>query len=104
MPKIKLTPDTLREKAGELNVCMEDQRKVISDVASLINNLVSDWQGKAQEAFIAAFEDVKPIYDKFADPDMTSFIGFLNNYANTMEDLDVGHSTKASGLTTGTGA
>ena len=101
MPKIRLTPEALQTKANELTSCMEDQRKVISDIATLINEVVEDWKGKAQEAFKAAFDEAKPVYDKFADPDMTNFIQFLNNYAKTMETLDVGQSTKAGNLTVG---
>ena len=95
MPKIRLTPEILQGKANELIACKEDQRKVIEDIARLIDEVVADWAGKAQEKFIAAFNDARPIYEKFADPDLDGFIKFLNNYALTMETLDAGQGTKA---------
>lgn len=101
MPKIRLTPETLQAKANELEACKDDQRQVIADVATLIHDVVGDWKGKAQEAFIARFDEVKPVYDQFADPDLTEFVHFLNNYAMTMETLDVGHATRAANLNAG---
>ncbi len=95
MPKIRLTPEILQGKANELTGCMEDQRQIINDIAKLIDEVVADWEGQAQKKFIAAFNEAKPIYDKFADPDLRVFVDFLNNYALTMETLDAGQGTKA---------
>ena len=89
MPKIRLTPEVLKQKSTEVTQCMDDQRQVIADVASLINDVVSDWEGEAQKGFIQAFENVRPTYEKFA-PDLSNFATFLSNYADTMEYLDVG--------------
>jgi len=94
MPKIRLTPEIIQGKANELTACMEDQRQIIRDITKLIDEVVADWAGKAQEKFIAAFNEAKPIYEKFADPDLTSFVDFLNSYAMTMENLDAGQGTK----------
>ncbi|MBQ7214902.1 MAG: WXG100 family type VII secretion target [Synergistaceae bacterium] len=89
MPRIRLTSDVLKQKAGEITQCMDDQKQVINDVAKLIEEIVSDWEGEAQKGFIATFENVKPTYEKFA-PDLSDFANFLTNYANTNEYLDVG--------------
>ena len=89
MPKIRLTPDVLQQKASEVTQCMDDQRQVIADVASLIEEVVADWEGEAQKGFINAFENVRPTYEKFA-PDLSNFANFLTNYSQTMEYLDVG--------------
>ena len=89
MPKIRLTSDVLKQKAGEITQCMDDQKAVINDVARLIDEVVADWEGEAQKGFIAAFENVRPTYEKFA-PDLSDFANFLNNYANTFEYVDVG--------------
>ena len=89
MPKIRLTPDALQEKANQVKQCQEEQRQVISDVASLIDEIVSDWEGEAQKGFINAFENARPTYDKFV-PDLEAFSEFLTNYSQTMEYLDVG--------------
>ena len=89
MPKIRLSPDVLTSKAGELQQCQQDQADVIRTVQGVIDNVVADWEGEAQKGFIQAFDAAKPAYEKFA-PDLEKFAEFLNNYAQTMEYLDVG--------------
>lgn len=103
MPKIRLTPDVLQQKAGEVNQCMEDQRQIISDIASLIDEVVADWEGEAQKGFIQAFENARPTYEKFA-PDLTNFSNFLTNYSQTMSYLDVGGREDITSRTAGAGA
>ena len=89
MPKIRLTSDVLKQRAGEVTQCMEDQKEIINKVSNLIDEIVSDWEGEAQKGFIEAFDRARPVYEKFA-PDLENFANFLNNYANTMEYVDVG--------------
>ena len=89
MPKIRLTPEVLQQNANEDTQSQDEQRQVIADVANLIQDIVADWEGEAQKGFIAAFENARPTYEKFA-PDLTAFAQFLMNYSQTMEYLDVG--------------
>ncbi len=89
MPKIRLTSDVLKQRAGEVNQCMEDQQEIIRKVAQVIADVVADWEGEAQKGFRSAFDEARPVYEKFA-PDLSNFSQFLTNYANTMEYLDVG--------------
>ena len=96
MPRIKLTPEILQGKADQLTGCMEDQRQIIRDITNLINEVVADWEGQAQKKFIADFEEARPVYEKFADPDLTRFVEFLKSYAMTMENLDAGQGTKSA--------
>lgn len=88
MPKIRLNSEALQAKAKEVEQYQQEQQEIISSVAKLVDEIVSDWQGKAQEAFIAAFEAARPTYEKFA-PDLSDFAHFLTNYAQTNEYLDV---------------
>ena len=89
MPKIRLTSDVLKQRAGEVTQCMEDQQEIIRTVSRVIDEVVAEWEGEAQKGFISAFNEARPVYEKFA-PDLSNFADFLNNYANTMEYLDVG--------------
>ena len=89
MPKIKVNTDALRHKANDLMQCQDDQRQIINDVANLIEDIVSDWEGKAQEGFISAFENARPVYDQF-QVDMAQFASYLEGFASTMEYLDIG--------------
>lgn len=89
MPKIRLTPEVLKTKAGEVQQCQQDQAEIINSVQEIIDNVVGDWEGEAQKGFKQAFDMAKPVYEKFA-PDLAKFADFLKNYADTMEYLDVG--------------
>ncbi len=89
MPKIRLTSDVLKQRAGEVTKCMEDQQQIIKMVSNVIDEVVADWEGEAQKGFISAFNQARPIYEKFA-PDLSNFASFLTTYADTMEYLDVG--------------
>lgn len=89
MPKILLTPETLKERATQVNQCMEEQKQVISDIAKLIDSLGAGWEGEAYNGFIEAFNSAKPTYEKFA-VDLTNFSKFLEEYSNSMELLDLG--------------
>lgn len=89
MPKIMLSPDSLRSASTTLTNCMNEQQEVINSVANLINEVVSDWEGDAQQGFIEAFERVRPVYESFA-PDLSDFAKFLNDYSNSMEYIDLG--------------
>ena len=89
MPKIRLTSDVLKQKASEVAQYHDEQQEIINSVARLIDDVVADWEGEAQKGFIEAFNNVRPTYEKFG-VDMSAFADFLNNYANTMEYIDVG--------------
>ncbi|MBQ6981740.1 MAG: WXG100 family type VII secretion target [Synergistaceae bacterium] len=89
MPKIRLTSDVLKQKSGEVTQCMEEQQEIIRKVAQVISDIVAEWEGEAQKAFIQKFDEARPVYEKFA-PDLSNFANFLTNYAETMEYVDVG--------------
>ncbi len=96
MPKIMLTPEFLNEKASQVENCRTTQEEIINGVATLIDNLVSGWEGAAQRAFQAAFDARRGTYEQFA-PDLSAFSSFLNMYAQTMEDIDVGEAGRVPG-------
>ena len=87
MPKIRVYPDALRAKANELILLGEDQREVIRYVSVIMEDL-ADWEGEAQKAFMQAFANVKPVYERFS-VDIYKFANHLVNYANTMEYIDI---------------
>ncbi len=94
MPEIMLTPEVLTEKATELGNIQAEQQNVIESIQKLIDDIVSGWEGKAQQAFLNSFNEKKGTYKEFA-VDMSSFADFLRSYSQTMEDIDTGEATKA---------
>ena len=87
MPKIMLTPEFLTEKASEVENCRSEQEEIIRSVGTLIDSLITGWEGAAQRAFQAAFDERRGTYAQFA-PDLSRFSEFLSTYARTMEDID----------------
>lgn len=98
MPRIRVNIDVLRQKANEFTECRNEQRQIIVDVANLIQDILLDWEGEAQTGFISAFETARPMYERFSG-DTSTFVNFLNNYAGTMEHLDVGGREEIQGST-----
>ena len=95
MPKIRVTTEVLQQKANELEQCMEDQRQIIHDVATLIHEVVEDWQGEAQRGFIEAAAQKRPVYERFG-VDLSRFAHHLRDYASRIEYIDLlgGHDIR----------
>ena len=96
MPKIKITHETIRGAARTINQCMGDQKKVIADVAKVVEALKNGWAGEAQLGFSAAFDGVRPTYEKFGE-DLSKFSQFLELYSGKMEDVDVSGRERFNG-------
>lgn len=58
---IKLSPDELESLAGKLSVASADSQSLASQVESLINTAVSNWEGAARERYLRDFEEIKPV-------------------------------------------
>ena len=87
MAKITITPESLRNRASSLGNQNQTHRDTYSRINSLIQNLVSEWTGEAQTAFLMAFEGNKPTFEKFGT-DIDSFVKLMNDAANRMEQTD----------------
>ena len=94
MPEIMLTPEILTERATELGNIQSEQQNVIAGIQKLVDEIVSGWEGKAQQSFLNSFNEKKGTYEEFS-VDMSAFADFLRVYANTMEDIDNGQPTIA---------
>jgi WXG100 family type VII secretion target len=87
MASIKITPENLRIEANELRKRNERHRQAYGNMDSLVHNLVSEWTGEAQAAFIATFEGNKSSFEKFA-ADIDAFAKLMDDAANRMEQTD----------------
>ncbi len=95
--KIKLTPEALRDGAQRLSQVKADNDDVLNRIDALINGLVAEWHGEAQEAFANSYANKKATFQQFS-LDMEAFIRFLNDYARVMEDQEKLQAGKAAGL------
>ena len=97
MPLIKLTPELLRDGANRLAKAKEDNQNAIANLNSIVDGLVSDWHGEAQDAFAASYARKKQTFESFS-LDIPNLIEALTRFANTMEDQEKLQAGKAAGL------
>ena len=64
MSQIRLTPSTMREKAGKFRSEAEEVRLVIKRMDNLLNDLQTEWEGEAAVAFKNSFDELKPGFNK----------------------------------------
>ncbi len=85
--QIRMTPETMRQRAGEVRTQGESFQDVINKMQNLINELQSEWEGKASEQFAQQFDTLKPSFN-----DMKQLIDDIGSQldatANAVEDLD----------------
>lgn len=60
--QIRMTPDTMRARAGEYRVESQNVEDVISKMDSLLETLLTEWEGSASEAYAAKFEELRPSF------------------------------------------
>ena len=87
MPEILLTPEMLRSEAQKMSTQKNTMQDTVNKVQNSVNQLVSEWHGKTQEAFVNSINEKKAVFDKFAE-DMGTFVAFMQGYASSMEQTD----------------
>lgn len=86
---ISVSPDELRDKADEFRTNMDEQKDIISDSKSLLDELVDDgFEGATSQAFIDKFEELEP--DLTAAAELLGEIAeALDQAAENFEELDL---------------
>ena len=97
MAEIYITPDVLRDASAKLASAQAEQENALSTIQGVVDEILANWEGKAKEAFIAAFDEKKGTYKEFGI-DMSQFSAFLTSYSNTMEDIDIGEGQRIVGV------
>jgi WXG100 family type VII secretion target len=87
MANIKITPESLRTRAATLGNQNQTHREAYGKMDSLVHNLVGEWTGEAQSAFLATFEGNKSSFEKFGT-DIEKFVQLMKNTADRMEQTD----------------
>ena len=83
MPSIKLTPELLEEKAGNLRSTAARNDDVIARLDGLIEALNADWEGDAYNAFRESYSQKRATFESFTE-DMEIFASFLVKFADIM--------------------
>ena len=85
--QIRLTPEQMRQRAGEVRTQGETFQDVINRMQNIINELNTEWEGAASRAFDEQFTRLKPSFN-----DMRRLIDDIGSQldatANSIEQLD----------------
>lgn len=85
---ISVTPEELRDKADEFRTNMEEQKDIIIDSKSLLDELVDDgFEGSTSQAFIEKFEELEPELNAAAEL-LGEIAEALDRAADNFEELD----------------
>ncbi len=85
--QIRMTPDTMRERAGQYRAEADTVGGVISKMDSLLEQLQSEWEGNASEAYAAKFAELKPSFEK-AEELINDIAASLDATAQAVEETD----------------
>lgn len=91
MDKIKVTPDELRTKAGEVDAKADIYHNLYNGLLADVQLMTSsDWTGEDATAFYNQVEGFRSDFDKMQGL-MKDYAGFLriaaDNYQNTQEEV-----------------
>jgi len=85
--QIRMTPEQMRGRAGEVRNQGETFQEVINRMGNIINELQSEWEGQASQAFAEQFNRLKPSFNDMRQ--LIEDIGTqLDATANAVEQLD----------------
>jgi len=85
--QIRMTPDQMRQRAGEVRNQGETFQDVINRMQGIINELQTEWEGQASRAFAEQFDRLKPSFNEMRR--LIDDIGTqLDATANAVEQLD----------------
>ena len=87
MADFEMTPEELRGAASVFSTKSEDMRNIISTLTQEVENLDAGWDGAAQDAFFASYNEYKEPMNQF--PQLLDQIAEqLNMLAENFETLD----------------
>lgn len=85
--QIRMTPDTMRTRAGEYRSEADTVNQVISKMDSLLQQLQSEWEGAASESYAERYQELRPGFVK-AEELIREIAAALDSTANIVEETD----------------
>lgn len=85
--QIRMTPETMRSRAGEYRTESANVDSVISKMDSLLDTLLSEWEGSASEAYNDKFAELRPYFVK-AKELIDDIATALEKTADAVEETD----------------
>lgn len=93
---IKMTPDTMRQRAGEYSTQASNLDSIITKMDGLLQQLRDEWEGQAADGFASRFAELRPGFTKARDL-INEISTALKSSAQRMEDTDkeIGNSWRS---------
>ena len=85
--QIRMTPDTMRERAGQYRTEHDNLGDIITKLDSLLETLQGEWEGAASEAYAAKFDELRPAFTD-AQNLLEDIAKALENTATAVETTD----------------
>ena len=85
--QIRMTPEQMRQRAGEFRTEGDNVEQVISKMQNLSDTLRSEWEGQAAVRFDEQFQQLKPSFQKMREL-ITDVSTQLDQTAAAVEQLD----------------
>lgn len=85
--QIRMTPDTMRQRANEYRTEAETMNSVIQKMDHLLSELQSEWEGAASESYAARYQELKPGFMK-AEELIREIATALDSTARIVEETD----------------
>ena len=87
MSQIRITPEQMRSRAGEVHTERDTYQQVIRNMEGIIANLQTEWEGAASRGYEAQFNNLRPSFEAMRE--LFEALGQqLKDTARELEDLD----------------
>lgn len=85
--QIRMTPDMMRQRAGQYRTEANNVNGVINKMDNLLSALQSEWEGASSESYAARYAELKPGFVK-AEQLINEIAAALDQSANILEETD----------------
>lgn len=85
--QIRISPDQMRERAGQYRTEADTVNGVISKMDSLLQQLQSEWEGASSESYSVRYQELKPGFVK-AEELIREIAAALDSTAKIIEETD----------------
>jgi WXG100 family type VII secretion target len=94
--QIRMTPDTMRQRANEYRTEAANVNDVINRMDKLLTQLKDEWEGAASQAYAQKFSELRPGFVK-AKELIEDIAAALDKTAQIVEqtDIDIANQFKA---------
>lgn len=93
--QIRMTPNSMRARAGEYRGEAEKVSEVISKMDSLLVKLQNEWEGSASNSYANRYQELRPGFQR-AEELIREIAAALDSTAQIVEETDQGIANRFS--------